>query len=110
MRLTGNGLAADVERITVNEEIIKLPQEEENMHAKLISKRIRRRLEGREHLQNMSDSSTLSDAAKVSKRHTIDAPMCAEGPEMTPAEQVKSYLKIMTNFHLCRSRCLFLAP
>lgn len=108
MRLTANGLVTDVEKITINEEIIKLPQEEENMHAKLISKRIRRRLEGREHLQNMSDSSTLSDAAKISKRHTIDAPMCAEGPEMTPAEQVSDDSEVMTNSCFYRSKCSFL--
>uniref|UniRef100_A0AC34RSA9 FATC domain-containing protein n=1 Tax=Panagrolaimus sp. JU765 TaxID=591449 RepID=A0AC34RSA9_9BILA len=78
----------------------------------MISKRIRRRLEGREHLQNMSDTSTLEgrehlqnmsdistlgDMNKILRRHTIDAPMCIEGKEMMPNEQVEMLISCATN-------------
>lgn len=71
-----------------NNEIKIFDEEEENLHAKMISKRIRRRLEGREHLQNMSDTSTLGEISKILRRHTIDAPLCIEGEKMMSNEQV----------------------
>lgn len=69
-------------------------REDENAHAKMISKRIRRRLDGCEHLQTITDSSSLTAAdttksSSNSRRQGIDSlPMCHEGPEMTTTEQV----------------------
>uniref|UniRef100_A0A7E4VT79 non-specific serine/threonine protein kinase n=1 Tax=Panagrellus redivivus TaxID=6233 RepID=A0A7E4VT79_PANRE len=68
-------------------------KESENAHAKLISKRIRRRLEGREVLMTVKDA----EAGRTSKRLAIDAPLCAEGPEMNPEEQVAMLISSATN-------------
>ena len=72
-----------------NDSTVSMPQrEQENAHAKMISKRIRRRLEGREHLQTIDDSFSHMNMAKLARRQTLDAPMCQEGPEQQVTEQV----------------------
>uniref|UniRef100_A0A914Z0Q0 non-specific serine/threonine protein kinase n=1 Tax=Panagrolaimus superbus TaxID=310955 RepID=A0A914Z0Q0_9BILA len=104
LKLTSNNLCTTFEDLQVNEEnpMPRHLREDENAHAKMISKRIRRRLDGCEYLQTI-DSSTVMDSTKSTRRQGVDAlPMCYEGPEMTTTEQVNMLIDSATNLdNLC---------